>query len=121
MTFAWTRTRCSPIAIDFGAHSLKLLQIMPSAVGVSIGPPQMIAAAAVQVPSELRSDSSARYQFYADSLKELIKKHPFTGNQAITTTPGHQTLIQHLQLSGSDAIDLDLQIADASIILGSIK
>lgn len=109
MAFAWTRTRCSPIAIDFGAHSLKLLQVAPSPAGQ---PPQLVAAAAVDVPREVREDAVARQQFLAESLKELIRTHPFTGNHAVTTTPGHQTLIQHLQLSGGDAIDANLQIED---------
>ncbi len=97
MSIAWTRTRFSPIAIDFGADSLKLLQVLPdtSSGGASGGPPLMVAAAAVAVPDEARGDGAARRAFFADALRQALKTQTFHGKHAVCSTPGYQTLIQN--------------------------
>ena len=96
MAFAWNKTRHSPIAVDFGAHSLKLLQIVPG------DPPRLLAAGAAVMPD----DTSDRWAFYAEAVRRLSKQLPFKGNLAVCTTPGHQTLIQHLQIAGGEQDDL---------------
>ena len=65
MAWGLSKTRYSPIAIDFGADTLKLLQVIPT------DPPQMVAAAAVQIPEEARKDPSLRHTFLTESLRKL--------------------------------------------------
>ena len=96
MAFGWNRTRYTPIAVDFGAHSLKLLQIVPG------DPPHLLAAGAMTAPT----DCQDRWGFYSDALRQLCKQLPFKGHDAVCTTPAHQTLIQHLQISGGEQTDL---------------
>ena len=96
MAFGWNRTRHSPIAVDFGAHSLKMLQIVPG------DPPQLLAAGEVEIPT----DGTDRWEFLGDTVRRLVRDLPFKGRFAVCTTPAHQTLIQHLQLAGGERDDL---------------
>ncbi len=102
MVFNWNRTRCSPIAIDFGCNSLKLLQIVPG------DPPRLLAAGVATVPD----DAADRWGFYADAVRSLVKRFPFKGHSAVCTTPAHQTLIQHLQIPGAEQAGLDLAVGE---------
>lgn len=101
MAFGLTRTRYSPIAVDFGADSIKLLQL---AAGE---PPQVAAVAAVELPDHVRSDPSLRNAFMLESLKMLLKRSNFQGKRAVLSIPAHQTLVQHLQLPRSEGEDLE--------------
>ncbi|MEP0763504.1 MAG: hypothetical protein HRF48_12290, partial [Chloroflexota bacterium] len=77
MALGFSKTRYSPIAIDFGADSLKLLQVIPG------DPPQMVAAASAAVPPQARTDPEARYAFLGQALRDLLKSQPFKGRRAI--------------------------------------
>jgi Tfp pilus assembly PilM family ATPase len=96
MALSWNKARYSPIAVDFGGHSLKLLQVVPD------DPPQLIAAGAAEVPA----DAPDRWALFRQATRELVEKLPFKGREAVCTTPSHQTLIQHLQISPVDPPDL---------------
>jgi Tfp pilus assembly PilM family ATPase len=104
MAFAWTRPRYSPIAVDFGAHSLKLLQIVPG------DPPQLVAAASIRTPDSAAHDAAARHAFYRDAIADALRNGPFKGKRAVCSTPAHQTLIQHLQLTPGENGQLADQI-----------
>ena len=105
MAWGWSTTRYSPIAVDFGADSLKLLQIIPS------DPPQMVAAASMDLPEHARTNHAARHAFFSDSLKELLSSRSFKGRRAICSIPSYQTLVQHLQIQGSsDPDEFEAQI-----------
>lgn len=104
MAFGWPKQRVSPIAIDFGADSLKLLQVVDS------DPPQLIAAAAAPLPDEARQNPSARQAFFAQKLPELLRSQPFRGRAAICSIPAYQTLTQHIQIARVEHEDFDAQI-----------
>ena len=57
MAFSWSNPRVSPIAVDFGLDSIKLLQLCPGDV------PTLMAAAHMTVPPEVRNDHSQRLAF----------------------------------------------------------
>lgn len=104
MALGFSKPRYSPIAIDFGTDSLKLLQL-------SLGdPPELVAAARTVIPESARTDASARQAFLADALVDLLKSHPFKGRRAICSIPAFQTLIQHIELAKSEHEDFDSQI-----------
>ena len=105
MSFFWSRNRFSPIGIDFGADSLKLLQIVPGE------PPQMVAAATEVLPEQLRDDPAARYAVLTVMIKKLLKAGGFKGNRAACSIPSHQTLVQHFQIPRSDQEDFHTLIA----------
>lgn len=104
MPMGWSKPRYSPIAIDFGADSLKLLQIIPS------DPPQLVACASAELPEKTRNDPSARRAFYGEVLKKLLAEQPFKGRRAICSIPAYQTLVQHLQIPRGDQRDFESQI-----------
>ena len=97
MGWGWSKTRYSPIGIDFGADSLKLLQIIPS------DPPQMVAASAIDLPEHARTDATTRDAFFAEAIKELLGVVSFKGRRAICSIPAYQTLVQHLQIARGDS------------------
>lgn len=96
MGLGWTKNRISPIAIDYGADSLKLLQVMLT------DPPQLVAAGAVSLPAEAIRDASARRGFYTEAIKRLVSQNPFKGKRAICSIPAHQMLVQHIQVSKNE-------------------
>ena len=104
MALGFTKPRYSPIAIDFGTDTLKVLQ-------VSTGEHTQLVACAKQVIPELyRDDSAGRITYLADALRELLKRQPFKGKRAICSIPAHQTLIQPLEMDRADDAELDQQV-----------
>lgn len=104
MLFGWSKTQYSPIAIDFGADNIKMLQVVQGE------PPQMVAAGAMEVPEAARSDPAARNAFYAEALRTLIKEQGFKGRRAICSIPAYQTLLQNFQVSRGENDDLEAQV-----------
>jgi type IV pilus assembly protein PilM len=104
MAINLSRTPYSPIAVDLGADSIKLLQVALT------NPPQLVAAAAVQVPDDARSDLNARTAFFADALKDLLSKTPFKGRRAILSIPAYLAMIQHFQITRVERETLEDQI-----------
>lgn len=104
MAFGFSKTRLSPIAIDFGADSIKLLQIVPG------DPPQLVAAASALVPEDARKDPQARQVFMADALRQLLRSQPFKGKKVICSLPAYQTLVHHLEVPRTDEADLLAQV-----------
>lgn len=105
MAFGINKPRVSPIAIDFGADSLKLLQVVPGE------PPQLVAAAAVNIPGDARSDHNARMAFLGSALKQLLNAQEFRGRRAICSIPAFQTLVQHVELPRVDGAEMQQQLA----------
>lgn len=91
MAFGFTKSRLSPIAIDFGADSLKLLQVSGSDAA------QLVAAASVVIPEEARQDNAARMLFLEESLRALLRDLPFKGKRVICAIPSHQTFVHQVE------------------------
>lgn len=104
MAFGWSKSRYSPIAVDFGSDSLKLLQVIPS------DPPQLAAAAAATVPEHVRSEPTARAEFLTQTLRKLLSDGGFKGKRAVCSIPAYQTLIQNLQVNRNDQEDMTSQV-----------
>ncbi|MEL7087798.1 MAG: hypothetical protein AAGL98_05050, partial [Planctomycetota bacterium] len=68
MAFGKPKSRVSPIGIDFGADSIKLLQVVPG------DPPELVALGSATVPEEARSDLTARQAFLEDALPSLLRR-----------------------------------------------
>ena len=96
--------RVSPIAIDLGADTIKLLQVVPDET------PQLVAAAAAVVPADARTDLSARLAFIEETIKGMLKNQPFRGRRAICAIPGFQTLIHNFMIARCDPEDVDALI-----------
>lgn len=108
MAFSMFTTQASPIAIDFGQSSLKVLQMSGGVV------PSLIAAAELPIPDDVRADTEKRFAFLNDALPALLKRGRFKGRKAVCSIPSAQTFIQHMPLMpGNDReeqIKLHLQL-----------
>lgn len=105
MAFGINKTRLTPIAIDFGVDSLKMLQVSTSEEQT-----HFVGAGAVVVPESARKDSAARYAFMADAMKELVRQQPFKGRRVMCAIPAFQTLVNMLELSCSENDDINQQV-----------
>jgi type IV pilus assembly protein PilM len=104
MFLGWSKTRLSPIGVDFGTDSIKALQVMLA------DPPRLVAAAMAEVPDSARGDAASRELFYAEALRTMLAAHPFKGRRAILSLPATATLVQHIQVPVNEAAGLREQI-----------
>lgn len=89
-----------PIAIDFGAGSLKILQLAPG------DPPSLISAACVQTPDDLLADHAKRLAFQIEALPDLIRSGAFKGKRAVCGIPAGHTIVKHMQATRTPGISL---------------
>jgi type IV pilus assembly protein PilM len=88
----------SPIAIDFGTSSLKVLQVS------SGDPPTLIGAACDQTPEEFIADPEKRLQHQISQLSKLLKSGCFKGKRAVCGIPGWATVCKHVQLQRIEGV-----------------
>ena len=101
MAFGKPKTRTSPIGIDFGADTVKLLQIIPG------DPAQLVALGAATIPDEARQDANLRMAFLAEALPAMLRKHPFRGRRVVLSIPSFQAMVHNVVVPESGADDLD--------------
>lgn len=89
-----------PIAIDFGASSLKVLQIEGGDT------PSLIAAACIEVPENLRDDAAKRYAFQFQALPKVIRAASFRGRRAVCAIPAAQMFCKHMQFAKAEGLEL---------------
>ena len=110
MAFGMFSAQASPVAIDFGSASVKMLQI---GTGER---PSMVAAAEVPVPDSLRAEPDRLQAFYAEWLPKVLKDGKFKGKRAVIAIPSANTFVQHMQINeaeasaGDEAVKAQLQI-----------
>ncbi len=101
MGFSMFSAQSSPIAIDFGASSVKLLQI-------SAGErPSILAAAELPIPDAIRADKQHQYKLLEQHLPRVLAKGKFKGRRAVCSLPAEQTLVQHMQIVTAEGISQD--------------
>lgn len=99
MGFRFFGTPTSPIAIDFGTSSVKLLQ---TGLGER---PTLLAAAELPKPFHDEEPSDVEdFDFLANELPRLIRSGGFKGRRVVFTVPSRHTIIQHLQLGATEGI-----------------
>ncbi len=104
MAFGKPKSRLSPIGIDFGADSLKLLQIIPG------DPPELVALGSTTVPEEARTDLKARHAFLLEALPSLLRRHAFKQKRVMLSIPAFQTLVNNFVINRVDAKEIDGQV-----------
>ncbi|MCL4209310.1 MAG: pilus assembly protein PilM [Phycisphaeraceae bacterium] len=91
----------SPIAIDFGAASVKVLQLG------SGDDPGLVSACEVAIPESARMDVGKRLEYLAEELPKALRKGKFKGRRATCAIPGAHTFVQHFQAPTSGGADPD--------------
>lgn len=90
----------TPIAVDFGRDSLKLLQLHTGE------PASLIAAASVATPEDLRDDDAKRFEFQSRELGTLVRKAGFKGRRAVCSIPSSSTFCKHAQFPKTDEAEI---------------
>ncbi len=101
MGFSMFSAHASPIAIDFGSSSVKVLQISASE------PYSLVAAAQVQIPEPLRADSEKLFNFYAEAIPSALALAKVKGKRCVCSVSSSQTFIQHMQLAPTEGLKRD--------------
>ncbi len=96
-----------PIAVDFGAGSLKILQIADADT------PQLIAAACVPTPDELTDDHAKRIQFQLEALPKLMRSVEFKGRRAVCGVPAPHAFCKHMQFQADPATSIAAMVRSA--------
>ena len=106
MGFGWVNRNLSPIGIDFGTDSLKLLQVAHE------DPPQIVAAAAMDVPFDVRTSAATRQAFLGQALRELVRDGAFKAKRAVISIPAAQTYVRHLRVARTEELPMEDLIAN---------
>ena len=101
MAFSMFSAQHSPVAIDFGSASVKLLQIG------SGERPALVAAAEIPVPDSIRGDNDRLLAYYAEWLPKALRDGKFRGKRIVVGIPSHQTYIGHMQLTETPGVSKD--------------
>ncbi len=98
MAFGMFSSHASPIAVDFGASSIKMLQIGGEEQG------DLLAAAEIAIPGHIRDDREARFEYYADQIPRALHQGKFKGKRVVSVVPSSLTHIQHMQISPTEGV-----------------
>jgi len=98
--------QASPIAIDFGSSSVKLLQISPGEN------PSIQAAVGLRVPDPIRLDRDARIAYFEKHLPRMFRKGGFRGRRVICSIPTTETLVQHMQVANVMGMDREESVRE---------
>jgi type IV pilus assembly protein PilM len=93
MVLSWFSSKLSPIAVDIGTETIKLLQVEPRE-----GQHRLAAAACETIPEEVRGKSADREAFVSDALRKMLDEG-FRGKQVVTCLPANVMALQHLRMA----------------------
>ena len=80
MVLSWFASKVSPIAVDIGTDTIKLLQVEPRE-----GQARLTAAACETIPDDIRR-TSERENFIHNALTKMLTQG-FRGKQVVTCLP----------------------------------
>lgn len=93
----------SPVAIDLGGASLKLLQLDTASNGTA----SLVAAACLETPDALRADHGKRLAWQLEQVPRLMREGGFKGKRGVCAIPAMQTYCKHAQLPKVDGVNMD--------------
>lgn len=99
MVLSWFASKLSPIAVDIGTETIKLLQVEPRE-----GQNRLVAAAAEVIPEEIRK-TTERENFISEALHKMLATG-FRGKQVVTCLPASAVAMQHLKMGKMSADEL---------------
>jgi type IV pilus assembly protein PilM len=96
----WFGPRYNPIGVDFGTDCLRLAQVQWVETDW-----RLIAAASAEVPPDIRRDEPARWNFFSQSMRDLLTSGKFHGRTVMLGLPAAGMHIQHLRMAKMDEGD----------------
>jgi type IV pilus assembly protein PilM len=99
---SWLKPGANPIGVDFGTDALRLAQV-EAAPG---GEYRLVAAASADVPNHVRTDAAARFEFFVESVRELLTSGNFRGRKSVLALPAASMFIQHLRMPKLDETEM---------------
>lgn len=94
----------SPIVVDFGHASVKLLQTSGGAT------PELVAAAELPLPEEVREDASERNAYIAARIPAILRNRGFKGRRVVVAPHAASTYIEHLQIPSTEGLESTEQV-----------
>lgn len=101
MGFGMFSGQQSPIAIDFGSSSIKMLQVNPGSR------PELVSAVELPIPDNCREEPRLLMDFLHRELPKAVAGARFKGKRAVAVIPSAQSLIQHMQLMVPDGAKIE--------------
>ena len=98
----WFTPTSNPIGVDFGTDTLRLAQVEPTENGEW----HLVAAASADVPATMRQDPTARLNFFAETVRDLLASGSFRGRRAVLSLPAASMFIQHIRMPKLDEEEL---------------
>jgi Tfp pilus assembly PilM family ATPase len=102
------RHQGAPVAVDFGASALKVLQITDDET------PTLLAAGCVSTPDNLLHNVKRRLDFQFEALPGLVGSLPLKGRRAVCAIPSALTFCKHAQLPRQEGMPTEV-LADAML------
>src|SRR3982750_1544069 len=99
MVLSWFANKLTPIAVDIGTDTIKLLQVEPRD-----GTFRLAAAASEVIPEEIRK-TAEREEWISGALKKMLSEG-FRGKQVVTCLPSSVVAVQHLRMAKMAAEEL---------------
>jgi type IV pilus assembly protein PilM len=92
MVLSWFSNKLSPIAVDIGTETIKLLQVEPRE-----NQHRLAAMACESIPEEARGKWADREAFVSEALRKMLA-NGFRGKQVVTCLPSNAMAIQHMRM-----------------------
>ena len=93
MRFGLRSTNCNPIGVDFGMHTVKLLQL-----GQDGEAWRVLAAASKELPDDLPTEDEARRDAVARLISQMLGSAPFKGKRVVSCLPATSVQYKNLRL-----------------------
>jgi type IV pilus assembly protein PilM len=90
---SWFSSPSTPIGVDFGSDCLRVAQ-----VELVDNEHKLIAVASADVPTHVRNEPYARFNFFTETIRELLTQGSFCGRRVMLNLPASFMHIQHLRL-----------------------
>lgn len=96
----FTKT-ASPVVADFGASSVKLLQITGGET------PAIVAAQSIEIPDEARGNTDRRFAFLAEELPARLRRGGFEGRRVVCSPASSHFVVQQTRIDPGFSGDVD--------------
>ncbi|MBN1788322.1 MAG: type IV pilus assembly protein PilM [Sedimentisphaerales bacterium] len=99
------KTKISPIGLDIGCNSVKMLQLERKGGRITVA-----GADEIQLSSEIFDDPQAGREAVINAITRMLAKEYFQNNEVITCLPSSKLIIRSLRLDTFDEVEVEKTI-----------